>query len=110
HLPLMWAERNVAVPEDAAGRDLVVVPDDAQYFAAIGAVRFGLAEAQDNPDLGRYQGTGALRASLEAGRGRGAVPARASGLVRDEQELARFVDRFLPHPWAPPPVAARDTR
>src|SRR6478672_2040574 len=35
NLPAVWKERNVELPEGASPEDLIIVPDNAQYFAAI---------------------------------------------------------------------------
>src|ERR1700748_1325544 len=53
NIPRMWKERKVAVPEGMKPEDLIKVPENAQYFAALGAVEFG----KDEEDaIGRYQG------------------------------------------------------
>jgi activator of 2-hydroxyglutaryl-CoA dehydratase/predicted nucleotide-binding protein (sugar kinase/HSP70/actin superfamily) len=104
HLVQTWTERNVTLPTGAAAADLVVVPEDAQYFAALGAVRFGMIEAEVDPALGVYAGSDALRAYLDVGRAADPRRATATGLVRDAADLARFIDRFRPRPWQPPVV------
>jgi activator of 2-hydroxyglutaryl-CoA dehydratase len=44
NIPRMWKERKVAVPEGSKPEDLIKVPQNAQYFAALGAVEFGRTE------------------------------------------------------------------
>src|ERR1700758_2732860 len=44
NIPRMWKERKVAVPEGSKPEDLIKVPQNAQYFAAMGAIEFGRAE------------------------------------------------------------------
>src|SRR2546426_7116610 len=41
NIPRMWRERKVEIPEGAKPEDLIKVPSNAQYFAALGAVEFG---------------------------------------------------------------------
>src|SRR6059036_3833143 len=53
NIPRMWEERKVELPEGAKPEDLIKVPDNAQYFAAIGAIEFGKDE---DPDVGIYLG------------------------------------------------------
>jgi predicted CoA-substrate-specific enzyme activase len=106
HLPLLWNERRVTVPAGRGVDELVTVPDDAQYFAAIGAVRFGIAEAETSPNAAVYTGTAVLQWYIDVGRGQEKRLAGAASLVRDEHELARFRERFRPQPWTPPPIAA----
>src|ERR1051325_6486880 len=44
NIPRMWKDRKVEIPEGAKPEDLIKVPQNAQYFAAIGAVEFGSEE------------------------------------------------------------------
>ena len=44
------------LPADRSPDELIVVPENAHYFAALGAVEFAKTEAQDNPDYGTYEG------------------------------------------------------
>src|SRR5436853_1588122 len=53
NIPRMWQERKVAIPEGARPEDLIKVPQNAQYFAALGAIEFGKDEADES---GRYVG------------------------------------------------------
>ena len=43
NIPRMWQERKVAIPDGAKPDDLIKVPENAQYFAALGAIEFGKA-------------------------------------------------------------------
>src|SRR5258707_4140451 len=65
NIPRMWKERKVAGPESAKPEDLIKVPENAQYFAALGAVEFGKDE---DDDVGRYRGTGQLSHYIDFGR------------------------------------------
>src|SRR5271165_4154297 len=53
NIPRMWQERKVAIPDGAKPDELIKVPDNAQYFAALGAVEFGKDE---EPSIGKYLG------------------------------------------------------
>ena len=44
NIPKIWEERNYELPKDVDPEDLINVPQNAQYFAAIGAVEFGKDE------------------------------------------------------------------
>src|SRR5271154_6369100 len=46
NIPRMWKDRKVELPEGAKPEDLIKVPENAQYFAALGAVEFGKDEEQ----------------------------------------------------------------
>ena len=67
NIPRMWKERKVAIPEGAKPEDLIKVPENAQYFAALGAVEFGRSE---DDCVGCYRGyeTGSLHRIRTAGR------------------------------------------
>ncbi len=53
NIPRMWQERKVAIPDGAKPEDLIKVPQNAQYFAALGAIEFGRAE---DDSVGCYLG------------------------------------------------------
>src|SRR3979409_1558414 len=53
NIPRMWKERKVEIPDGAKPEELIKVPSNAQYFAALGAVEFGKDE---DDDVGRYRG------------------------------------------------------
>ena len=57
NIPRTWEERKVQLPEGVKPEDLIKVPDNAQYFAALGAVEFGKDE---EPEVGIYMGTECL--------------------------------------------------
>ena len=96
NIPAMWAERHVAVP-DRPIDELIVVPRDAQYFAAIGAVEFGLDEDES---VGRYQGAEPLRRYLEVGRDEDKKAKGSRGLTSGPEELADFKRRYRREPWS----------
>src|ERR1700733_1205699 len=53
NIPRMWKERKVQIPEGATPEELIKVPQNAQYFAALGAVEFGKSE---DDAIGCYRG------------------------------------------------------
>jgi len=99
HIQTLWEERGVDWdgPPEAA----IHVPDQAQYFAALGAVAFGRGELADDPNAGRYPGTAGLDAWLSERRGNGQRPGGAPPLVRDAAEREAFLREFQPQPWQP---------
>jgi predicted CoA-substrate-specific enzyme activase len=100
HLARLWQERGVELPAGAAAEDLVVVPDGAECFAAIGAARDGLAE--DGP--ARYAGPDGLARMLAVGQQASKARTAVPGLVASEEELAAFRAEFEPRSFVPPPV------
>ncbi len=119
NIPLIWRERNVQLPEgytvaadappaelERAARDLILVPENAQYFAAIGAVEFGKIEVADDPQTAVYQGRDDLAWYLEHGRVEEKAARGGRGLSRSADELERFKQRFRKQPWSPAKFAA----
>jgi len=99
NIPKVWAERKTPLPEGVDPEDLVVVPDDAQYFAAIGAVEFGKEESEC---AGCYRGLQPLREHLAGGAtGQKKRKAAGRGLAKERVELDDFLERFRPVPFTP---------
>ncbi len=102
NIPRMWKERKVEVPAGMTPEELIKVPDNAQYFAALGAVEFGRDEEEE---VGQYTGTEKLDYYIHFGRQEEKAAAGAKGLVAEPSELDRFKDnyrkkRFIPAPFA----------
>src|SRR5947209_12340627 len=62
NIPRMWQERKVEVPEGRSEEDLIKVPQNAQYFAALGSIEFGKGEEDC---LGCYCGHEKLQHYIE---------------------------------------------
>ncbi len=92
NIPLTWAERDYRLPDGVDPASLIRVPENALYFAAIGAIEFGRDE---DAGVGIYKGDGGLEAYLENGRN-GNRKGSGVGLSRDRQELQSFMQRFKP--------------
>src|SRR6202453_4321796 len=54
NIPRMWQERKVEIPDGTTPEELIKVPQNAQYFAALGSVEFG---KEEEPGVGSYLGT-----------------------------------------------------
>jgi predicted CoA-substrate-specific enzyme activase len=87
NIPRMWKERKVEIPEGAKPEELIKVPGNAQYFAALGSVEFGKDE---EPEVGRYHGTEKLIHYIEFGRAEEKAASESKGLVASEEELNGF--------------------
>ena len=102
NIPIMWEERSIELPNpNKRPEDYVITPDNAQYFAAIGAIEFGKAEVDDEPDIGRYFGYELLKQYLERGRTAMKVAAGSQGLSHSAKELAAFKAQYQMIPWVP---------
>jgi predicted CoA-substrate-specific enzyme activase len=91
NIPRMWKERKVQIPEGATPEELIKVPQNAQYFAALGAVEFGRDEEQQ---VGRYLGVEKLAWYIDYGRAEEKAIAGGKGLVTDIAELEDFRSAF----------------
>jgi activator of 2-hydroxyglutaryl-CoA dehydratase/predicted nucleotide-binding protein (sugar kinase/HSP70/actin superfamily) len=105
NIPVVWKEREVPIPEGVDPKSLIVVPRNAQYYAAIGAVEYGKDE---DDGVGVYQGWVALEAYVTTGRKQSRQKASA-GLSRDEQDLEAFKRRYTPEPFEPARFAPGET-
>ncbi|UCF68542.1 MAG: CoA activase [Acidobacteriota bacterium] len=101
NIPLMWRQRNVELPAGKAPEELIIVPDNAEYFAAIGAVEVLRRELAGSPLLGTYRGTEKLRWYIEEGRSRQKHSLGSVGLCRDRSERERFESRYQLPSWRP---------
>ena len=97
NIPIIWEERNVKLPKNKSLEELIVVPDNAEYFAAIGAIEYG----KDEPiDVGIYTGFEELKAYINHGRHKEKVG--AAGLIESEKELETFKVNYSIEPFKPP--------
>jgi predicted CoA-substrate-specific enzyme activase len=87
NIPRMWTERKVEIPAGAKPEDLIKVPQNAQYFAALGSVEFGKGE---DDCVGCYRGFDQLLHYIEFGRAEEKAKSGAKGLVSNPQELEDF--------------------
>ncbi len=90
-IPETWDERGYAYPKDVPLDELIIVPANAQLYAAYGAVMFGLHEASD---VGRYAGVDGLRAYATEGRKARLAETAGPPLSRSPEELALFREKY----------------
>ncbi|MGD0832250.1 MAG: BadF/BadG/BcrA/BcrD ATPase family protein [Terracidiphilus sp.] len=98
NIPLLWKERGVDLPPGKSAEDLIQAPADALYFAALGAIEFGLGEAGET---GRYLGRIALERSLEVRSHERKSASASSGLCASPEELEAFKARYQPAQFIP---------
>ena len=102
NIPRMWKERKVEIPEGATPEDLIKVPQNAQYFAALGAVEFGKDE---EAEVGRYLGVEKLAWYIDYGRAEEKAASGGKGLVTDNAELEEFRSTFRRKKFVPAEIA-----
>src|ERR1700751_398366 len=98
NIPRMWQERKVAIPDGAKPEDLIKVPQNAQYFAALGAIEFGRSE---DDCIGCYRGYAELVRYIEFGRQEEKAKAGGKGLVADPTELTSFRESYRRKKFTP---------
>lgn len=98
NIPPIWEEREVQLPPCDDPADLIIVPDNAQYYAALGAADFGKDEEES---VGRYKGTDGLKWYMDVGRKEEKKKAGGTGLAKDDEELAAFKEAYKPEPFTP---------
>src|SRR6202522_2399400 len=87
NIPRMWQERKVTIPEGSKPEDLIKVPENAQYFAALSAIEFGRSE---DDCVGCYQGCENLIHYIDYGRQEEKGKEGAKGLTTNDKELDNF--------------------
>jgi activator of 2-hydroxyglutaryl-CoA dehydratase/predicted nucleotide-binding protein (sugar kinase/HSP70/actin superfamily) len=90
-IPQTWDERGYAYPKDVPIEELIVVPKNAELYAAYGAVMYGLHEAAE---VGRYAGIDGLRGYIEGGRAARLGKNAGPPLAQDNSELDAFKEAY----------------
>jgi predicted CoA-substrate-specific enzyme activase len=100
HLHRLWQHEKVAMPPSISPDELILVPEHAQYFAAMGAIEYGRTEAAE---VGEYFGSAALERALHASTGAQTGNSGTSGLAGSEAELREFLQQYA----APRPASSQ---
>lgn len=100
-IPETWDERGYDYPKDVPIEELIVVPDNAELYAAYGAVMYGLHEHES---VGRYAGLDALRRYATEGRKERLGETAGPPLLTKPGELETFreaysIPKFEPVPF-----------
>ncbi|MCL4766384.1 MAG: hypothetical protein KJZ80_09140 [Hyphomicrobiaceae bacterium] len=91
HLTSLWEDRKCILPADADPADMIQVPDDALYYAALGCIEVAGGEADG---VGLYQGTERLRWWIDEGQHQEKAKSGAKALVRENDDLSGFKAAF----------------
>jgi predicted CoA-substrate-specific enzyme activase len=100
----IWDERNVPYDKSKIN-ELVNVPDNAQYYAALGAVIFG--EGEENNDV-PFSGLIQLKTLVDTG-GTTNNDNNDAPLVNSPEELQAFKDDYAIKPFTPPVLTEKTT-
>jgi len=96
-IPEVWQSRSYDYPSQVAPQELIFIPDNAQYYAAFGAVVFGLADVNDlseNEIKGVYKGLDGLKSYINQGRSVRLASSTSAPLIKDKSELESFVAQY----------------
>ncbi len=88
-----WESRGYEYPADLPIEELVYTPENAEYYAAFGAVLYGVTDAAA-ADEGQYLGLDGLRNYIRNGRSARLGDSAAGPLVESREELDAFTDEY----------------
>lgn len=91
HLQNVWAERGVELPEGVTPDDLILVPDEALYYAALGCVEIGRGEAEG---VGAYVGPDRIKWWIDEGQHLEKAKEGGKALVAGNGDLDRFRESY----------------
>src|ERR1041385_1399598 len=99
NIPKIWEERGTELPEGVPPEDLIKTPENAQYFAALGAIEFGKTEEEG---IGQYIGREKLEWYITVGREEEKAKKGANGgLAKDDADLAAFKQKYRHKKFVP---------
>lgn len=97
-IPQTWQDRGYDYPKDVPVENLIFVPDNSQYYAAFGAVLYGMHEPAD---VGIYAGLEGLKQFIAHGRKAKLGEKAGPPLVSGENELDDFRQIYRIPPFVP---------
>jgi activator of 2-hydroxyglutaryl-CoA dehydratase/predicted nucleotide-binding protein (sugar kinase/HSP70/actin superfamily) len=100
-IPQTWQERGLDYPQDVPLEELIFSPDNAEYYAAYGAVLFGRHEEK----IACCQGLSALQTFIREGRKAQLGDQAGPGLVSSQDEVDLFTQRYTPPEFIPLPLS-----
>lgn len=100
----LWDERGVSYDKDNI-EELINVPDNAQYYAALGAVIFGEGEANHDKS---FTGLIQLKTLVDTG-GTTQNENNDTPLIQSPEELEAFKNEYTIKPFVPPVLTEKTT-
>ncbi len=97
HLTKLWEERKVPLPEGKSPEELIIVPENALYYAALGCALTAMRESEN---VGVYQGRDKLRWWVEKGQQEQKQKEGRKGLWKTKEELEEFRRKYEPQVFA----------
>ena len=97
-IPETWDERGYKYDKEMPVDELIIVPENAQYYAAYGAVIYGLDEPAD---VGLYKGLDALNTFMNGGRASALQESSGPPLFQQGQSVVQFNEKYTIPPFEP---------
>ncbi len=91
HLKNVWADRGIELPEGADVADMILVPDEALYYAALGCVEIGKGEADG---VGVYLGPDRVKWWVDEGQHLEKAKEGGKALVNGTGDLESFASAY----------------
>jgi activator of 2-hydroxyglutaryl-CoA dehydratase/predicted nucleotide-binding protein (sugar kinase/HSP70/actin superfamily) len=93
-IPETWESRGHDYPKDIPVEELIFTPENAEYYAAFGAVVFGLVDADGDTAVGKYKGINELKEYINNGRSDRLGDLADGPLVASPEELEKFKTEY----------------
>ncbi|MVF14635.1 CoA activase [Ketobacter sp. MCCC 1A13808] len=90
-IPQTWDERGYQYAKDVPIEEMIFVPDNAELYAAFGAVLYG---SHEQANVGQYAGLEGLKEFINHGRKAQLGNSAGPGLVANPNEKSFFVDLY----------------
>ena len=97
NIPRTWRERHYPLPDGVDPRDLITVPENSQYYAALGAID---SDEMEGDAANAYRGWKELEQFLVT-RNAQTTRSATTGLAGSAQELADFKRQYRRKPFVP---------
>ena len=95
-IPQSWEERGYDYPKDVPLDELIFVPDNAELYAAFGAVLYGMHE---DAGVGVYKGLEELKEFILHGRKAKLGESAGPGLVESPEQRDAFLEKYYVEPF-----------
>ncbi len=89
-IPETWDERGYDYPKDIPIEELIFTPENAEYYAAYGAVLYGLIENSIAP----FNGLAGLKEFIDVGRHAQLGESAGPALIESQDEVGVFIEQY----------------
>jgi predicted CoA-substrate-specific enzyme activase len=91
HLKNVWKDRNVVVSEGVDPDSLILVPDEALYYASLGCIEVGKTEAKS---ASPYKGSERLKWWIDEGQHQEKAKEGGKALITGKADLDAFLEKY----------------